>query len=141
MYKIPQLDARDLKIVETGVTFLVPDYHFQINMNICNFLKIYYLHVVKKNSNNIGKSGKEILSISLFESIRNIENAMSNTSDEVLNDMMEKIDGDFEEYKKIVFDGFSEKTLEEQNRAMLESGKISDRVTKLKIRIHRFKKI
>ena len=96
---------------------------------------------MKKNSNNIGKSGKEILSISLFESIRNIENAMSNTSDEVLNDMMEKIDGDFEEYKKIVFDGFSEKTLEEQNRAMLESGKISDRVTKLKIRIHRFKKI
>ena len=103
------------------------------------FFEIFYLLVVKKNS-NIGKTCKEILSVSLFESIRNIENTMSNTTDEDLDDMMEKMDGDFEEYKQFIFDGFSEKTLEEQNKAMLESGKISDRVTKLKIRIHRFKK-
>ena len=103
------------------------------------FFEIFYLLVVKKKS-NIGKSCKEILSVSLFESIRNIENTMSNTTDEDLDDMMEKMDGDFEEYKQFIFDGFSEKTLEEQNKAMLESGKISDRVTKLKIRIHRFKK-
>ena len=46
----------------------------------------------------------------------------------------------YEEYKKILFDKFSDLPDEEQANTYVESSKISDQVTKLKIKIYRYKR-
>ena len=58
-----------------------------------------------------------------------------------LEEKFQKMNTNFEEYKKCIFENIKEFTDEEQSKAFIEFSKIEDRVTKIKIRIHRKKSI
>ena len=58
-----------------------------------------------------------------------------------LEEKFQKMNSNFEEYKKCIFENIKEFTDEEQSKAFIEFSKIEDRVTKIKIRIHRKKSI
>ena len=89
-------------------------------------------------SASIRNAKKDNLKNDFEESIENIEKAISRgvnpTKIEIKFEKMMEI---FEEYKKVIFENFSEGTDEEQSNAFAESAEITDQVTKIKIRIYR----
>ena len=54
-----------------------------------------------------------------------------------LEEKFQKMNINFEEYKKCIFENIKESSDEEQSKAFVEASKIEDRVTKIKIRIYR----
>ena len=66
---------------------------------------------------------------------------LENEDDPVdIDEAFVKYNAKYEEYKKVLFDKFSDLPDEEQANTYVESSKISDQVTKLKIKIYRYKR-
>ena len=89
-------------------------------------------------SANIRNSKKDNLKNDFNESIEDIEKAISRGVNAAKVEVkFQKMMEIFEEYKKVIFENFSEGSDEDQSNAFAESAEITDQVTKIKIRIYR----
>ena len=95
-------------------------------------------YIVIQASANIRNAKKDNLKNDFNESIEDIEKAISRgVRAEKVEIKFQKMMEIFEEYKKVIFENFSEGSDEDQSNAFAESAEITDQVTKIKIRIYR----
>ena len=73
-------------------------------------------------------------------SIEDVDKAISDGLDSrKVDQKFRKVNENFEACKKLVFENFSDKTDEEQSDAFEEMHRIEDKLTKIKIKVYRYK--
>ena len=97
-------------------------------------------YTVIKASAHIKNSKKDNCKTAFNDAYDNVESAMkAKKPKKKVDPLMIKLNLAFEEYKKVMFEGFSDMNDEEQQVAFQESTQITDKMTKLKIKVHRYK--
>ena len=70
-----------------------------------------------------------------------LETALGNRrKPEKIDKLFEELNKKFEEFRELLFEDFANKSDKEQNDAVIESSNITDRITRIRIQIHRYKR-